>query len=239
MVTTSTSTPKRLTQTAAYRPSLVALVYLVLATVAFTGLTLAARDTLYFEFDLPVTHTLQSYTASWAIPFLRAVGWPGFAPEVYVMLAGICVLLFFLYSRWAALALGLGALVESFSDLGVKILVGRPRPSPDLVNAIDLAFRGASSGWGLSFPAGHPASYMVIFGFLAYLSFSSRLSQLWRWLGVGVCSLLILLIGISRIYLGDHWFSDVLAGYLLGSIILVLTIFLYRWVQTRFIKHGH
>jgi membrane-associated phospholipid phosphatase len=216
-----------------------AVVYLVIATVAFIGLTFAARGTLYFGFDLPLTHALQSYTAPWVIAFLRAVGWPGFAPQVYVMLAGFCVLLFFLYSRLSALALGLGALLESFSDLGVKILVGRPRPSPTLVNAIDLAFRGASSGWGLSFPAGHPASYMVIFGFLAYLGYSSKLSRFWRGFGVVVCSLIILLIGISRIYLGDHWFSDVLAGYLLGSIVLVLTIFLYRWVQTRFIKHVH
>ena len=42
------------------------------------------------------------------------------------------------------------------------------------------------------------------------------------------------LIGVSRIYLGEHWASDVLGSYLLGSLLLVATIQLYRWGQTRF-----
>jgi undecaprenyl-diphosphatase len=211
-----------------------AAVYAVLATMALVGLTLAARGTQYFGPDLAVTHEVQSFSAPGIIPFMRALSWPGFPPEVYGLVAVICIALFFLYSRWGAICLGLGALAESFIGLGVKILVDRPRPSPQLVNAIDLATRGASSGWGLSFPAGHPASYMVIFGFLGYLAYSSKASQLWRAVGVGVCTALIVLVGISRIYLGDHWFSDVMAGYLLGSIVLIVIIFIYRWGLARF-----
>jgi hypothetical protein len=47
-------------------------------------------------------------------------------------------------------------------------------------------------------------------------------------------SALIILIGISRIYLGQHWASDVLGAYLLGSLTLVAIIQLYRWGKTRF-----
>jgi membrane-associated phospholipid phosphatase len=47
---------------------------------------------------------------------------------------------------------------------------------------------------------------------------------------------LIGLIGLSRIYQGEHWASDVLAGYLLGFVGLILTIWLYRWAQARFVN---
>jgi undecaprenyl-diphosphatase len=47
----------------------------------------------------------------------------------------------------------------------------------------------------------------------------------------------IALIGMSRIYLGEHWFSDVVGAYLLGSIALVIMIFFYRWGKTRYFVH--
>jgi membrane-associated phospholipid phosphatase len=45
---------------------------------------------------------------------------------------------------------------------------------------------------------------------------------------------LVALVGLSRIYLGDHWASDVTGAYLLGSLWLALSIALYRWGKTRF-----
>jgi len=48
---------------------------------------------------------------------------------------------------------------------------------------------------------------------------------------------LVVLIGVSRIYLGEHWASDVLGSYLLGSLTLVDTLQLYLWGKTRFFVH--
>ena len=50
-------------------------------------------------------------------------------------------------------------------------------------------------------------------------------------------ALLILFMGLSRIYQGQHWFSDVAGAYLLGSLWLALTIRLYRWGKPRFFAH--
>jgi undecaprenyl-diphosphatase len=47
-------------------------------------------------------------------------------------------------------------------------------------------------------------------------------------------SVSIALVGLSRIYLGEHWASDVLGAYLLGSLSLAATVALYRWGKTRF-----
>jgi membrane-associated phospholipid phosphatase len=50
-------------------------------------------------------------------------------------------------------------------------------------------------------------------------------------------SLLIALMGPSRIYLGQHWFSDVMGAYLFGSLWLALTIRFYRWGKRRYFVH--
>ncbi len=85
-----------------------------------------------------------------------------------------------------------------------------------------------------SFPSGHVMLYTAFFGFLTFLSFS-LLKPSWkrRLLTLFFLSL-VFLVGPSRIYLGQHWASDVFAGYLLGSLWLLLAIQLYRWGKPRF-----
>ncbi|OOY45831.1 bifunctional DedA family/phosphatase PAP2 family protein, partial [Solemya velum gill symbiont] len=71
----------------------------------------------------------------------------------------------------------------------------------------------ALTNW--SFPSGHAVHATVIYGFLAVL-LATRLPQERRWLVYAVTIVLVLLIGFSRLYLGVHWFSDVIAGWVLG-----------------------
>ena len=74
---------------------------------------------------------------------------------------------------------------------------------------------------------------MVYYGFLLYLSFTKPVRE-WRYHWVLIplqvfAALNILLMGFSRIYQGEHWVSDTLAGYLSGALWLTLFIFLYQW----------
>jgi undecaprenyl-diphosphatase len=80
--------------------------------------------------------------------------------------------------------------------------------------------------WGYSFPSGHTASYVVFWGTLIYWIHTSNKS---KWLKDAVYVLgavLILLVGYSRVYLGEHWIVDVVGGYILGIIILCVSIFI-------------
>lgn len=107
---------------------------------------------------------------------------------------------------WAALAMG--------SIL--KLLINRPRPITEYAASIWLD--------KLSFPSGHATGSTVAYGLLAYFAWQ-LLPQPWNYIVVALLGLLILLIGVSRVYLGAHFPSDVIAGWLLGGAALLIIIF--------------
>ena len=118
----------------------------------------------------------------------------------------------------------LGALLSLAINPMLKLAMDRPRPTDDLV-AVWHDFGG------LSFPSGHAFSALVLFGLLYYLTPFLVTRKPWANL-VRVSSLLmILLIGISRVYLGAHWPSDVLGGFLFGLITLTFLVGFHRWLS--------
>jgi undecaprenyl-diphosphatase len=84
-----------------------------------------------------------------------------------------------------------------------------------------------------SFPSGHATGSTIAYGLSAYLiglRWRSRGARAAAIVGLGA---LVLLIGFSRLYLGVHYFSDVLAGYCLGLIALCLSVGIIEWVRRR------
>lgn len=74
-----------------------------------------------------------------------------------------------------------------------------------------------------SFPSGHAFASFLVFGFISYLV-NKYVSSQWRWPALVLLISMIPLVGISRIYLGAHFPTDVLAGWALGGIILSLVL---------------
>jgi undecaprenyl-diphosphatase len=128
----------------------------------------------------------------------------------------------FIWKKRRAEYIVLGAALLSLTvNPMLKFLVDRPRPTEDLV-----VIWGDPAGMG--FPSGHAYTAMIMFGLLYYLT---PIVIPWRKLVhlIQYSSLtLIILIGISRVYLGAHWPSDVLGGFLVGGIILTLLIHLHQ-----------
>ena len=79
--------------------------------------------------------------------------------------------------------------------------------------------------------------YLGFFGFVGFLAFTLLKPSLKRSLILGFLVFMIVLIGISRIYLGEHWASDVLGAYLLGSLCLTANVQFYLWGKTRYFVH--
>jgi membrane-associated phospholipid phosphatase len=118
--------------------------------------------------------------------------------------------------------------VLALSSLGLKVLlkesIQRMRPPEALL--------GPASGF--SFPSGHALMSMVFYGLLIYISFHTIQNRLFRYSLYFFLSLLILLIGFSRIYLQVHYASDVLAGFSIGCIWLLLSLRLMKKMEVSF-----
>lgn len=119
----------------------------------------------------------------------------------------------FIISLWVSL---LGA--EVLALLG-KLIVQRERPAGLAVYAED----------SFSFPSGHATVTMVFWGFLAYIIWRTVSNRTIRLNTLFFSVLVILGVGFSRLYLGVHYLSDVLGGYVLGIIWLIIGISLYEW----------
>lgn len=103
----------------------------------------------------------------------------------------------------------------------IKIIVDRERPTGNFVTVIDKELDP-------SFPSGHVVFYVVFFGFLiAAMFFTKKIPRYLRLPVVLFSALMIVAVSVSRIYLGAHWASDVIAGYLLGIILLSIYLFFY------------
>jgi undecaprenyl-diphosphatase len=191
--------------------------FLALATVVY----LDSRP--YFLWDLAVTRQLQA--ASWpgVEILMRGISITGDSVLISgFLLAAAFLALFTWRARREAAVLVLAVAMGEILKIPLEYIVGRPRPSPDLVNVL-INVKEIQS-----FPSGHTVHYVVFFGFLAFLAWTQLPAGGLRRASFGILVAMILLVGPSRIYLGAHWASDVVGGYLLGGVLLLGNILLYR-----------
>ena len=200
--------------------------YVFIAAAGFVTMAVVAHAIPYFPIDLTITRAVQEYHGQ---PFARLmydVSWIGFMPQVWVICLVTAGLIMAFGLRWEAIAC---LFAEAGVVIGalVKLVVTRPRPSADLVHVFAQL---PSSG----FPSGHVLEFTCFGGFLGFLAFTLIKPSVGRSIVMAALGLLIMLMGLSRIYQGQHWFSDVMGAYLLGSLWLALSIKLYRWGKPKF-----
>jgi membrane-associated phospholipid phosphatase len=205
-------------------------VALVIVVGAFAVLTFLVKTMPFFAIDLQITRAIQLINFPSFAKLMSIVSWPGFGPQDIIITGLIILLIFGFGLRWEAVMALIASLFTTGINLLVKDLVQRPRPTPSQVNV----FAKLTS---YSFPSGHVMFYLGFFGFIWFLGFTLLKPSLKRSLLLVFFGILIVLVGVSRVYLGEHWASDVLGSYLLGSLTLVVIVQVYRWGKTRFFVH--
>jgi undecaprenyl-diphosphatase len=216
-----TSQPKRERRTYLFGLALIAVLG------AFTTLTILVKTTPFFPLDVQITHALQSLTFPFFSWLMIVISWPGFAPQAIVVSALVVLALYVFGFHWEAAAAVFATTLPQAVNMLVKSWIQRPRPAIDLVDV----FRILDS---YSFPSGHVMFYVGFFGFLLFLVYTLLKRSWLRTFLLILLGMFIALVGVSRIYLGQHWASDVLGAYLLGSLTLVVNIWFYRWGKKRF-----
>ncbi|HEY7416880.1 MAG TPA: phosphatase PAP2 family protein [Ktedonobacteraceae bacterium] len=190
-------------------------------------LSFIAHRTDFFPGDKAITARLQKERNPWVRRFFYTVSEIGFPKWSVPLTLGVSGIFWVLRFRLEALFILLTSSSTALNFL-VKRLIKRPRPTKDLVAVARVINEP-------SFPSGHVMYYTNFYGLLIYLLATNWRSGRLRNILISLCTTLILVVGPSRIYLGAHWPSDVIAGYLYGGLwfggIMTLYLRIKAWLH--------
>lgn len=186
---------------------------LIIITICIIGFLMVAKSVFYKEImeadvaghNFVVTYLLSDFGTVCA-KFITNFG------------GGIClilittILLIMIKNKKIGMAIAFNLAMETILNLTVKNIFQRPRP---------IEYRLIEET-GYSFPSGHSMASMAFYGFIIYLIYKNVKNKYIKWVSIILLSILILSIGFSRIYLGVHYTSDVLGGFLLSIAYLMV-----------------
>jgi undecaprenyl-diphosphatase len=165
--------------------------------------------------DATVLRWVVRHREPWLTSFMKVVTAFGGSAVLLPLVAVVGVVLWRRRGSWAPLGLLVAAYGGAFVAYHVvKVVVGRPRPG--------LGFRLVdASGYG--FPSGHATQSAAVYGALVVVCAASSPSAR-RALWSALATVAVVLIGASRVYLGVHWTTDVVGGWVLGGIWLWIVV---------------
>ncbi|WP_443938994.1 phosphatase PAP2 family protein [Pedobacter sp. MW01-1-1] len=210
------------------KKNLLLTIFFVLLS-AFIFLSYFISQNPLLPFDINTSLFFQKYQSNFLDKLMLVVSFFGELPYSFIMIFGVVVLFYLKKYKREALYIASIAL-SGLVILGVKNWVNRPRPTAFNVRIVEInRFQ--------SYPSGHVLSYVLFFGFLLILM--NTLSGVPNWTRKTVSYLstfYIIAIPYSRIYLGAHWFTDTVGGFLLGLICLIPLVYFYFKGQAKEIK---
>jgi undecaprenyl-diphosphatase len=124
-------------------------------------------------------------------------------------------------ARWTAVWLVATCALATALQQSLKALIDRPRPAwPDPVDSAHYA----------AYPSGHAMTATVVCGLLLWLLHRHGADRALRRTAVAVAAVSVAGVGLTRVWLGVHWATDVVGGWLLGALVVVLAVGVHeRW----------
>lgn len=201
---------------------LVALIIVIGGINLFIELTEELKDQLLPQYDQAIT----DYVISFRNPaltkyfiFMTNVG-DLYGYLIVVAISGI--ISYFVFKKWRGVVQTVFVLLlASLSNMMLKRFFDRARPSIEHLVSVET----------LSYPSGHAMSAMAFYGFVIYLFFRFKINHFLKTAIIILLVFVILSIGISRIYLGVHFPSDIAGGYIAGFIWVAFCILIFNLVE--------
>ncbi len=166
----------------------------------------------YASYDLIKKYLINNQLTPY-IKFLTNLG------GALVLIVFSFIILIFIKNKKISWAIILNLIISFILNILLKVIIQRNRPITDNWLIMEN---------GYSFPSGHSSVSMSFYGFLIYLIYTNLPNKKYRWPLIIFLSLIILFVGISRVYLGVHYLSDVLAGFLFSIVLLIIYIYFYN-----------
>ncbi len=201
---------------------ILALIIVVVGINVFVELTNTLNSNLISKFDAAIT----KYVISFRSPHLNSI--LQFVTNLgdlygYIVITTVCSLLFyFKFKNWHyVVQLVFVIIVSGLSNLALKEVINRARPTAEHLVSVQT----------LSYPSGHAMSATAFYGFLIYLCYFLKINKWLKGSLIFLCSFLIVSIGISRIYLGVHFPSDIAGGIIAGTIWLMFCVLIFNIID--------
>lgn len=186
--------------------SIISLI-IFLAIMFFVLIDFTAFDKLFNNFFYNINNTFLNSFFIFLGNYLKII--------LIAIAIAFVILLYFKKRKKESLILFFSLLIGYLLEEIIKFLVHRARPINQLVLETDY-----------SFPSGHSIYVIILFSLLIYFYRGQIKNKLLRITFISINVFLILLVGFSRIYLGVHWFTDVIGGYAMGFFIFNFVLFL-------------
>lgn len=207
-------------------PFFIALILALIIVVGGINIFIDLTNTMHADGLVKYDSRITSFITSFRTPQLNKIF--QFITHIgdfygYLIIATLSTLLFFLkFKNWRyVFEIFFVLIISGLSNVALKQVINRARPDAEHLVSVE----------SLSYPSGHAMSAIAFYGFLIYLLYNTKMN---KWLKTGLIlfsGLLILAIGISRIYLGVHYPSDVAGGFIAGFIWVIFCIILFHLID--------
>ncbi len=200
----------------------VALIVVVGGINLFIELTETLKSDLLADYDQKITEYVISYRSPSLTKYFIFVTHVGDIYGYAFVLGTFMLLSIFVYKRWKyTLQIIFVLALSAISNLILKRFVDRARPGIEHMVSVET----------LSYPSGHAMSAMAFYGFLMYLFYRFKMNIFLKIAIILLLGVLILSIGMSRIYLGVHYPSDIAGGYIAGFIWVIFCILIFDIIE--------
>ncbi len=215
-----------LTKYSQYVPYAITVAIALTIVVGGINLFVELTDTLRTEtlaiYDTKITDFVISYRRPILTQYFLFVTYVGDIYGYLIVLGVITIISTLVFKNWKYVAqVVLVLFLATVSNMILKRFIDRARPGIEHMVSVET----------LSYPSGHAMSAMAFYGFIIFLFYKFKMNRYLKFLVILVLALLILSIGISRIYLGVHFPSDIAGGYIAGFIWVVFCILVFDLVE--------